>query len=281
MYSITDRASPAYQLIQTVAHQEMLHLQCICNIANAFGVEPKFELPKYEGQKIPHIDFSLNEPDPRTQYSPFSAELGPLDEKRINAMCLIEYPNWLSGPDLNFLKDCKGYGNIGEFYIALRDGIEVFQDQIKGKYRQVDYFSSFYRKMPNMIITEDGKSGFFQAALLIDLITDQGEGIGPEVTMDKVYQNTADDKVQEQTHFTKFTSIRDQKLPEVYKSKKPQEYSPRQKDLLEILKTDFESLLLSLSELFNGKHPPDFIKNMISIGSSMHNCWKNEVTPKL
>src|ERR1700733_9031036 len=67
MYSIVDRATPAYQLIQSVIHQEMLHLQLVANIANAYDFSPSLELDffTYESEEeIPylHFDFDLLRP---------------------------------------------------------------------------------------------------------------------------------------------------------------------------------------------------------------------------
>ena len=45
MYSIRDPASDAYQLLQSVIHQEMLHAQLVCNLLNAFGGQPAFSAP--------------------------------------------------------------------------------------------------------------------------------------------------------------------------------------------------------------------------------------------
>src|SRR5215210_4733175 len=89
LFSVVDRTSAAYQLVQSVVHQEMLHLQLAANVANAYGLSPTFDAPRYVGQTIPHLDFSIDEPDPRPEFSPFSAEIGPLDAERVNAMCLV------------------------------------------------------------------------------------------------------------------------------------------------------------------------------------------------
>ena len=37
MFSVVDRSSEAYQLVQSVVNQEMLHLQLVSNIANSYG----------------------------------------------------------------------------------------------------------------------------------------------------------------------------------------------------------------------------------------------------
>jgi len=94
MLSIVDRTSSAFQLVQSIVNQEMLHLQLASNVANAYGRSPSFDAPAYVGQEIPHLNFAIDTPDPRPQFSPYSAEVGPLDIERVNAMCLIEYPEW-------------------------------------------------------------------------------------------------------------------------------------------------------------------------------------------
>ena len=93
LYSIRNRSCPAYRLIQAVVHEEMMHAQFAGNIANAYGLEPVFSVPVYEGDRIPHLDFALDTPNPTQVFTPFTAEIGPCDRKRVNAMCLIEYPN--------------------------------------------------------------------------------------------------------------------------------------------------------------------------------------------
>lgn len=63
-YSIKDQGEAAFQLILSVVNQEMLHVQLAANIANAYGLKPLFKCPVYEGTHIPHLDFSLDDPDP-------------------------------------------------------------------------------------------------------------------------------------------------------------------------------------------------------------------------
>ena len=68
MFSIVDRSSDPYQLIQSVVHQEMLHLQLVANVANSYGYSPVLgpDAFRYEGTTIPHLDFALD-PDNPTQ----------------------------------------------------------------------------------------------------------------------------------------------------------------------------------------------------------------------
>lgn len=283
MYSIKDRTSDAFQLIQSVVNQEMLHLQSASNIANAYGFSPKFKKPVYSGDTIPHLDFNLDHPNPtkEPQFQPFSAEIGPLDLARINAMCLVEYPDWESPEKPVLQPDVSEYANIGEFYIALRNGARQLKSNIKGGVNQVDLFASFYRNMPAMTITENGEKGFYQVELLINLITDQGEGIGQAgQNIETVFQNTADDRHQELDHFDKFEKIKNNPLPETYPVKPESAYTDDDRRLLEILDQHFTGLRDNLKALFKGKNPENFVLNMVSVGAAIHNCWKHGVTPR-
>ena len=99
MFSVVDRSSEAYQLVQSVVNQEMLHLQLVANIANSYGYSPVLTPGAfaYAGDNVPHLDFTLDPDNPIPQFTPYTAEIGPLDQPRINAMCLIEYPEWDTG----------------------------------------------------------------------------------------------------------------------------------------------------------------------------------------
>ncbi|OWK69254.1 ferritin-like domain-containing protein [Pedobacter sp. AJM] len=284
MYSVVNRSAEPFQLIQSVLHQEMLHLQCVANIGNAYGYRPKISMPVYEGQTIPHLDFNLDVPNPTQNYQPYTAEIGPLDMSRINAMCLIEYPEWDSATQPSLKQNIKEYANIGDFYRALRYGASLFKDRIKGGVNQVNYFSAYYRLMPGMTITENGNAGFNQVSMLIDLITDQGEGSNASQGNDPLianFQNTADDPEQSADHFEKFEQIKNNtSLQDTYAFKPLSDYTDYDRQLIEILKENFNKLRNRLDALFVGENPDDFIPAMVSVGAAIQNCWKNGVTPQ-
>ena len=123
LYSIVDRTSDAFQFVQSVVNQEMLHVQLASNVANAYGLSPTFSPPIYSGQKIPHLFFK---PDVVARFSPYSAEIGPMDTERVNAMCLIEYPEWESNDPPDLHDDVKEYPNIGAFYRAVAYGARLY-----------------------------------------------------------------------------------------------------------------------------------------------------------
>jgi len=213
MYSIKDKECDAYQLIRSIANQEMLHLQCAANVANAFGMSPKITVPVYEGDTVPHLDFALDPPEIVNEYKPYTAEIGALDLEHINAMCLIELPDYDTqlglkavtnqcAPPVLLCDEPTEYGTIGAFYQALLHGAALHKGQIRGGLKQVDFFAPFYRNAPNLIVTESKEAGFSQVELLINLITDQGEGFAADKEfIPLVFQNTADDPKPEMDHF--------------------------------------------------------------------------------
>lgn len=291
MYSIKDRSLPEYQRIRTVINQEMLHLQCAANMANAYGLSSKFTPPVYEGTTIPHLDFNLDNPDVIKPYTPYSAEIGPLDELRVNGMCLVEIPDYET--DITHWKKAllfatRGeYGSIGAFYRALRRLAYHCRNDIKGGVRQVDYFKAFYNNMPNMTITESGDVGFQQVELLIDLITEQGEGeCKAEPVIPPTFQNTADDTEPENDHFAKFNEIKNDLAQSsrepcwIYQGKPRGEYCAKNAALELILIEQFAELCKGLEGLFSGENPQQFFPVMASVGAAVRNCWEHGVTPK-
>ena len=260
----------------------MLHLQCAANIANAFGLSPTITAPKYEKNKIPHLNLQWNPSEATQPYEDHDFSIGPLDLTRVNAMCLVELPE-TETPPLKLLVETliNQYSSIGTLYTALRHITAILKQRIKGGVRQVDSFSAFYRNMPNMVVSESGELGFDQVGLLINLITDQGEGdfkIVPDI--EHVFQNTADDGEPSIDHFEKFNQIKNDVLPKIFAVTDPSNYSPAQKLLEDNLITQFSRLTDLLESLFKGENPENFFPIMASVGAAIRNCWEHGVTPK-
>jgi hypothetical protein len=282
MYSIKDPTSEAYKLIQAVVYQEMLHAQLASNVANSFGYSPTFDAPVYQGTNVPHINFSLDVPNPTEIYTPFSAELGPLDQTRVNTMCLIEYPEWDTHrqPDLN--EDHSEYGSIAEFYDAVRWGVAELRHHLRGGVNQVNEFQNFYANSPPQIITLDGDRGYQQAMTLFDIIVDQGEGQTEDNTeIPTVYQNTADGYQDSWDHFQKFNYIREMRqLPATYSGvANPEPGSPGHKAQLTLLK-DFAAFRQVLESLFSGGDPEAFGPLMAKLGGDVLTCWQRGAIPR-
>lgn len=288
MYSIKDPSSRAYRLLQSVVNQEMLHVELASNVANAYGTCLTFDAPAYEGKTIPHLSFNLDTPNPTEIYDPYSAEIGPLDEERINAMCLVEYPEWRTARQPNAQEDVSQYGSIGEFYKAVEVGATELWKEVKGDVNQVNIFKNFYNNFAQATITKDGKDGLAQAVNLVNAITDQGEGqTKGEADIPVKFQNTADGFEPAWTHFRKFASIRATLLkerkdawPETYSAvKDPEPDTPGYK-AQETLIASFTILRDTLEKLFRGENPSDFGSKMSKVGGDILSCWKNGAIPK-
>lgn len=279
LFSIVDRSSAAYQLVQSVVHQEMLHLQLASNIANAYGLPPTFDAPRYVDQAIPHLDFSIDDPDPRAEFTPFSAEIGPLDSERVNAMCLVEFPEWgQSPPDLR--DDVTEYGSIGAFYDAVEYGARLLQSDLRGGVRQVDYFSAFYRDLPAVTVSDSGPAGFRQVALLLSVIRSQGEGDKGRGELPPPFRNTADDGAASQDHYEKFLTIRAARLPATYPVKPAGAWSDHDRDLEADLVASFDELRAAMAAMFGGGGTGPFLAVMVKVGAAIQTCWKRGVVPR-
>jgi hypothetical protein len=280
MYSIRDQSDEAFQLIQSIVHQEMLHAQIVGNLINAFGGRPEFTTPVYGGPQIPHLDFKLDDPDPTGLFTPYSTHLGPLDQTRINTLCLIEYPEWQSHTRPNLHDDQTQYGSIGDFYAAIRFGATELKDHLSGNLRQVDFFGSYYNNLLTTTITGEGAEGFRQAIELLDVVVEQGEGqTRGDVDVLRRYQNTADGFEETWPHYRKLTFIRGAgRFPATYAGES--EPPPAGRKAQQILMRDFAIFIELLNDLFQGKPYQGFGAVMAKIGGEVLSCWQHNAIPK-
>lgn len=285
MYSIRERSDPSFQLIQSVVYQEMLHLSLAANAANAYGAEVVIRPPLYVGQHIPHLDFHIDHPDPRKEFSPFSAEIGPLDVLRANAMCLVEYPLWASGEVPDLRPSRSEYGSIGEFYRATLFGMSERAADVRGGKHQVNLFARFYANMDRVTVDLDGKAGFDQARRLVQAIVTQGEGeTRGKRDIPTMFWNTADDDHASTAHFGKFqevlTAVTSPSPPATYEGvAHPPKGSPGAK-AQEILIRDFAVLCEEMQALFRGADPADFGPRMSKVGAAIVSCWQSGAVPR-
>ncbi|MEX2498512.1 MAG: ferritin-like domain-containing protein [Wenzhouxiangellaceae bacterium] len=290
MYSVKDPTSNAYKLVNSVVNQEMLHLQLAANVANAFeteiDLEHAFITPVYEGQTVPHLMFSAGEigrdpVDPGQSYAPYSAEIGPLDEARINTMCLIEYPEDDVDQPPPLKQDVTEYSTIGEFYRALLFGATQHVSDIRANRNQVDMFGNFYRDFPCQTITCEGVAGLQQVVDLVHAITDQGEGVRRTDTIPKPYRNTADGFNAEMDHFEKFNLIKNlTALPECYDAVMDPPAGSDGAKAQATLVRNFNRFRGDLVALFNGRKPENFGPHMATLGGNILDCWRNGAVPR-
>lgn len=290
MYSIKDPTSDAYKLVQSVVYQEMLHIQLACNAANAFGavvdLEHAFIVPKYVGTQVPHLQFTDGETgrdpvDPSQSYRPYSAEIGPLDEPRINAMCLIEYPevDVDEPPQLN--QDVTEYSSIGEFYRAVLFGATQNVAHLQANRNQVEIFRNFYRGFPSQTVTSVGVDGLEQVIDLLHAITDQGEGVRRSSEIPLRYRNTADGFNSSDDHFEKFNLIKNLQIrPACYSGVADPAPGSEGARAQAILLANFDRFRRDMVTLFNGGMPDQFGPNMAILGGNILNCWRSGAIPR-
>ncbi|MGK5048979.1 ferritin-like domain-containing protein [Janthinobacterium sp. GB4P2] len=283
MYSIKDPTSEAYRLIQSAVYQEMLHAQLVANVANAYGYSPTLAAPPYQGKAVPHLDFDLDTPNPTTEFSPYSAELGPLDRTRINTLCLVEYPEWRTERNPDPSETLEDYGSIGEFYVALRAGMTQLRGEVRGNRRQLDQFGPFYNQCGQLYVSDDGEAGFRQAMTLLDIIVDQGEGqTEPVDTVPAEFQNTADGFQNSWPHFQKFDYIRRlANWPECYGGTADPAPATPGHAAQQMLIADFSAFLATLNRMFSGEPLlPAFGAQMAKLGGDVLTCWQRNAIPR-
>ena len=280
LYSIRSNSDPSLLLLRSVVHQEMLHAQLAANIYNATQPSRPLRLGPYlyeKDGKVPHLDFNLD-PQAVKKYGQPDPQLGPLDLARMGTMCLIELPEIRRPPSAPTETE---YATIGDFYDAVRTGLQQTSDAIRGGQTQIDYFGHFYNHLTTLTVTSDGAEGLQQAQLLIEAITEQGEGTKHEDgPIPEEFQNTADGYNTSWSHFRKFNAIRDGlvagRIPELYFADPDQRNTHAQLQLVH----DFGTLLRALERLFSGRGAPDFGVVMPKVGASVLNCWRTGVVPQ-
>ncbi|MEI8135513.1 MAG: ferritin-like domain-containing protein [bacterium] len=216
----------AAKLMYSVAVQEMLHIELVCNISNALGKSLQFHAPCYDGKKgIPFIH-------PAKQYLPESLHGYPitpqaLNEHSLRLFCAIELPHPKS--EVTYEHE-RSYNSIAEMYDALRIGIELLWDECyvgdDVNTKQKNSFQEYLHR---------GHHGFSQivtsratALKAIEAIVEQGEG-ADSLRVPSDYRPPEMNDLQKNagwfkghmSHYQKFSLLlhHHHKLPEVYEVK--------------------------------------------------------------
>jgi len=259
MYSITPAAQAetgnnAYNLIQSVVNEEMLHLELACNTLNAIGGHPSLtgsSAPSYP-ENIPFIQ------------PPVVANLGPATPNQILLFLNIELPTW---DDPNHDTDTNpepAYDTIGEFYAAIETGLTQV-GQFPGGPQASNNFPPDDSGLPANPPTPASPAGpvtdLTTADMALNLIVSQGEGT--TVT-------NPDDEDGNLAHYYRFqqiaanlkwiTGTTSDGSPRVYNMLVNPDnyvYSARQGGLLTFFDGCYSFLLQSLESAFNGANPVD------------------------
>lgn len=278
-YSIVDRSSKAFRLVESVVNHKMWRTQLVANIANAYGHRPRFSAPVYEGTTIPHLGSSFKTPD---EFFPFSAELGPLDHAHVNAMCLMESCRSRTEHSPNLRDDPREYGSLAAFYDAVAHGAGLLKEHVCGGVNQVDLFSTYARDLDSTVVTASGELGWRQADRLIDAVRPRGDeargggtrGAGPR-------PSAHDHGGRSVSRYGSVAEIHASALPAVYPLKPPGERTVEDKRLIAVAELNFRELRATLRDLFAGTNPGYVLPQMVSMGAAMDECWKHGVIANL
>ncbi len=168
LYSIKDGTNnKSVETVRSVVVEEMLHMILACNILNAIGGQPQINTPDF----IPKYPGHLPESD-----NSFVIHLAKFSKKTIDTFLKIEKPAPTTEPP-----KAKGYHTIGQFYQAVRIGLEFVNKNTPGGIFTTDKVQQAKQITPEHYY---GSGGMIVPVYTIDdartaiaEIVGQGEGI--------------------------------------------------------------------------------------------------------
>ena len=279
----------AAKLLYSVAVQEMLHVEIVCNLANAFGWSLQFRPPQYgESKGVPFIH-------PAKEYLPemlhgYSSVPQALSEKSLRLFCAIELPH----PKKEFaFEQERAYDSIADMYEALRIGITAMWDQCyigdehnrkqKNSFREYDLIDRRRHGFSQPITTRE------EALKAIDAVVEQGEGANSlRVPVDYRPPERAEDPAHDAgwfkghlSHYQKFRFLlhHHHKLPPVYEVTHNGQSSASQL----AMKAAFAEVLKELESTFSAEGDEmsiDFWTKMYAFAYSIIDVWESGACPQ-
>jgi rubrerythrin len=163
LYSITDTSSLAFQHLKSVMIEEMYHVNQAANLLVAVGGKPCFT-----GKAAPAYPAYL--PGANQKTTPYLS-IRPASRDLVKDVFMaIEHPAPVQAP-----AEGKNYDSIGQFYKAIKDGIEkvgndAFKNSGQNGKQRLDYYIGKQGGKPTYVT--DVKT----ALHAIETIVEQGEG---------------------------------------------------------------------------------------------------------
>jgi hypothetical protein len=279
----------AAKLMYSVAVQEMLHIELVCNLSNALGKSLVFRSPTYnEHKNIPFIHPpKIALPEILQGYSIKPQALGT---ESLKLFCVIELPH--PKKEITY-DDEKSYNCIADLYDALKIGITHLWDECyvghEENVRQKNSFQEYHNK--------DGRHhGFSQpvtsvetAMKAIEAIVEQGEGADssvvpadyrpPELTIDA--EHDAGWFKGHLSHYQKFRFLMHHHhlVPDVYDVLDSDANAPVQ----ESMRRTFAELLNEMQTTFNSKDMEmsnAFWKKMYAFATVLMDVWEAGSCPQ-
>jgi hypothetical protein len=163
LYSIKDGANrEAARVIRSVVMEEMLHMMLAANVLNAIGGAPAIGHPRFVPRYPTYMPHSRDA---------FLIGLEKFSRRSLRTFLRIELPVKPKAPP-----QADRYDTIGQFYLAIEDGLKRLCAGNKGfvrrPARQITP-EAYYGGGGDLIVVTDLES----ALLALEKIVDQGEGI--------------------------------------------------------------------------------------------------------
>ena len=143
-------------------------------------------------------------------------------------------------------------------------------------------FRNYFEGFKQQTVTDDGLAGLAQVRVLIDAITDQGEGqTEGDTDIPPEFRNTADGVHSAWPHFRKFNAIRDVGgFPATWEGVADPKPGTAGFKAQKTLIDNFSAFLDTLHVLFSGGDPGDFGAQMVTLGANILTCWQKGAIPK-
>ncbi|OCX50688.1 hypothetical protein BEL04_22175 [Mucilaginibacter sp. PPCGB 2223] len=200
LYSIQDGTNQkAVETIRSIVVEEMLHMILACNILNAIGGEPAINKPGFVPTYPGHLPDSDNS---------FVINLAKFSRESVDVFLKIEKPATTSEPP-----KAKGYQTIGQFYQAVRIGLEYVNDNTPGGIFTKD------KKQRAKQITAEHYYGSGGQIIPVYTIDDAREAIAEIVGQGEGIDDTIEDSDQqmfgqgiEYAHYFRFNELHEERL---------------------------------------------------------------------
>jgi hypothetical protein len=278
----------AAKLVFSVAIQEMLHAELVCNLSNALGYSPKFNFPEYGGLKgIPFIHpphHLLPE-----ELKGYVVKPQALNRESLQLFCAIEIPH--PRKQLVWENETR-YNSIAELYEAIKTGVAALWDtyyvgenmNTKQKNSFKEYHNSNGKKHGFSIQINSAD----EALKAIDAIIEQGEGADSKhVPAD--YCPPANVKGHEfdtgwykgnLSHYQKFRMLlhAHHKLPATYEERKTEESSKANLNMQRSILSFWNEMETNFNS--NGEELRDtFWPKMFELATSLAEVWETGMCP--
>lgn len=207
LYSIKPETNrPAYDVIQSVVIEEMLHLTLAGNVLNATGGGARVNDPEF----VPNYPTPLPDSDIDENGKTFEVPLQPLTPSAIHTFLRIEQPGRPAARP-----KVEGWHTIGQFYDGLRAGLNnlckklgpeaVFNGDPGFQIRPEDYYGGAGK----IIVVTDASAerAHERANQAFDEIVEQGEGLHHSVFDGDEIPGKGDEKIPVPAHYFRFQQI--------------------------------------------------------------------------